>query len=144
MRVYGRVRLYPRHFVSFIDGRYGDVATFAHVPGEFSRQIGSLSSDLLCKREYAIKLFEKHKLPYEKFQLIQPSIDFGHVRIVRRDLEFVYYDDTDPGPPYLLVVKAVGRDELWLRTFYRTERWKEASLLRPRRGRLLREHSSLE
>jgi len=140
----GGVLLHPRQFVSFIDGRMGDVATFAHVPGEFSRQIGSLSSDLQCTREYAMKLFQKHKLPYEKFQLIQPSIDLGHVRIVRKDLEFVYYDDSDPGPPYLLVVKAVGRDELWLRTFYRTERWKEASLLRARRGRLLREHAGLE
>jgi hypothetical protein len=130
--------------VSFIDGRLGDVATIAHVPGEFSRQIDSLSSDLQCERTYAIKLFEKHKLPYEKFQLIQPAIDFGHVRLVRKDLEFVYYDDADPGPPYLLVVKAVGRSELWLRTFYRAERWKEESLLRPRRGRLLRVHAGIE
>jgi hypothetical protein len=52
MRVYGLVLLHPRDFVSFIDGRYGsDVATLAHVPGEYSRQIGSLSSDLLCGRE---------------------------------------------------------------------------------------------
>lgn len=136
--------LHPRDFVRFIDGRAGDVAIIAYVPGEFTRHIGSLSSDLQCGREYAIKLNQKHKLPYEKFQLIQPAIDNGHVRMVRNSLEMVYYDDSDPGPPYLLVVKAVGRYELWLSSFYRVERWKERSLLRPRRGRLLREHVGLE
>jgi hypothetical protein len=145
---FGRVLLHPRDFVSFIDGRYGgEVVTIARVPGEYTRQIDSLSSDLLCGREYAIKLMKDHSLAYEKFQLIQPAIDRGYVKRVRNEdrfeLEFLYYDETDPGLPYLLVVKAVGRSELWLKTFYRTERWKEKRYF-SRKGRLLKEHADLE
>lgn len=131
--------LHPRHFVSFIDGRYGEVQTIAYVPGEFTRLIGSLSSDLMCGRQYAIKLNRKHGLPYEKFQLIQPAIDHGYVKQVGNDLEFLYFDDSDPGHPYLLAIKPVGRNEIWLKTFYRTQPWKERVFFQ--RGTLLREHS---
>lgn len=148
MRVYGRVLLHPRDFVSFIDGRYGDeVVTIANVPGAYSRVIDSLSSDLRCGREYAIKLMRDHSLAYEKFLLIQPAIDRGYVKAVsnngRQELEFLYYDGADPGLPYLLVVKAVGRQELWLKTFYRTERWKEKRFF-SRPGRMLKEHADSE
>jgi len=46
------VLLYPRDFVSFIDGRLGvEVVTIAQIPGEYTRRLDSLSSDLLCGRE---------------------------------------------------------------------------------------------
>lgn len=50
--------------------------------------------------------------------------------------------ESDPGQPYLLAVKAVERHEIWLKTFYRTERWKERAFFE--RGVMLREHSGLE
>lgn len=131
--------LHPRHFVSFIDGRYGTSVTLAYVPGEFTRRIGSLSSDLLCGRDYAIKINRKHGLPYEKFQLIQSAIDRGYAKVVGFDLEFLFFDEEDPGGrPYLLAVKPVGRHEIWLKTFYRPEPWKEKVFFK--RGTLIRQH----
>lgn len=112
------------------------------MPGEFTRLIGSLSSELRCGREYAIKVKEKHGLKYEQFHLIQRAIDCGYAKLTGTDLEFLFYDNTTGGPPYLLVVKSVGQNEIWMRTFYRTKRWKEEMYFR--RGFLLKEHVERE
>jgi hypothetical protein len=73
--------LHPRHFVGFLDGRYGDVQRIAFIPGELTRQIGTLESHLLIRRDYALKLQRKHQLRYEHFEMIQPTIERGYAVI---------------------------------------------------------------
>lgn len=138
VRILVTMLLAPRHFVGFLDGRYGTVQQIAFIPGEFTRLIGSLSSDLLIRRDYALKLQREHGLRYEQFQLIQPAIDAGYVLIDdKQQLVFLYIHNTREF--YRLAVKTAKMgSELWLLTFHRVRQLQFDSLLR--RYGLLREH----
>jgi hypothetical protein len=136
--------LSPRDFVRFLDGRYGDVQRIAFVPGDLSRQIGTLESNLLIERTYARKLLLKHRLRYEHFQMIQPTIERGYVVIDGGgNLVFAYDDQERFHARFRLAVKTTdARDELWLRTFHRIKLAQMNSLVR--RFRLIREHQTRE
>lgn len=128
--------LHPRHFMRFLDGRYGSVQAIAFIPGQFARQIGVLTSELRIRRDYALKLQRDHGLRYEQFQLIQPAIDEGYVLLDdKNQLVFLYVHNVRDF--YRLAVKGTRQDELWLLTFHRIRQLQFDSLLR--RNRLLRE-----
>lgn len=124
----------------FLDGRYGSVQTIAFIPGEFTRQIGVLTSDLQIRRDYALKLQQTHSLRYEQFQLIQPAIDEGYILVDdKHHLIFLHVHNVREF--YRLAVKGTRQDELWLLTFHRIRQLQFDSLLR--RHRLLRQPPEL-
>lgn len=132
--------LTPRAFVRFLDGRLGQTQRIAFVPGEYTRQIGTLESDLLIDRGYALKLQQKHRLRYEHFEMIQPTIDRGYAVIDGGgNLVFAYDDQERFNSVFRLAVKANrAGTELWLRTFHRSNRQQMNSMVR--RWSLLKHH----
>lgn len=136
--------LAPRHFVRFLDGRYGSVQRIAFVPGELTRQIGTLESHLLIERSYAQKLLQKHRLTYQHFQMIQPTIERGYAIIDGgRNLVFAYDDQEQFHAVFRLAIKTnAAKNELWLRTFHRIDVRQMNSMVR--RFRLIKEHATRE
>jgi hypothetical protein len=117
------MRLHPRQFIRFLDGRAGDQTVIAFLPGDLGARIPTLATDVLIKCEYANKLRMKHHLLYEHFSIIQPTIDKGVcIRSEKSgQLEFLYADQKIFGSRFLLVLKAAnGGREVWLVTFFRT------------------------
>ena len=55
---------------------YADLAGSVRMT-ERERQIETLESNLLIERSYARKLLLKHRLKYEHFEMIQPTIERG-------------------------------------------------------------------
>jgi hypothetical protein len=112
--------LAPRHFVQFLDGRHGDVAIIARVPGDLGAHINAYTMELRIGLNYARKLLIRHHLRYEHFEMIQPAIEHGYAGVDRGNLLFFLYDDLRFHSIFRLVVKtAAGGSELWLKTFHR-------------------------
>jgi hypothetical protein len=136
--------LAPRHFVRFLDGRAGDVATVAFLPLDLGAQMPTQATDVRIGRECALKLLQRHRLPYEKFQLIQRAIDEGWCfKGKSNHLEFVYVHYDGGFEFYTLVLKsAKSGQETWVVTFFRS---KEAQLKgKRRRSTLIRSHKWTE
>jgi len=140
MRVSLEMLLNPRAFVAFLDGRLGQIQRIAFVPGEFSRQIGTLESNLLIDREYALKLQQKHRLRFEHFELIQPTIERGYCVIDGGGNLVFLYDDEDRFHTIFRLAVKTNRSgtELWVRTFHRIRTPQMNSILR--RWPLIKEH----
>ncbi len=106
-----------------LDGRAGDRAVIAFLPGDLGGHIQALSTDVLIGRDYAVKLLRKHRLGYEHFAVIQPAIDRGICIKSEKSghIEFLYADQKIFGSRFLLVLKvAASGQEVWLMTFFRT------------------------
>jgi hypothetical protein len=120
-------------------GLHGPTQTVGFVPGAFTARINARSSDLKIGRRHALKLLHKHKLRYEHWGLIQLAIDYGYVILERRDLVFVYIDDTVFHDIFVLVVRrSADGEEISLSSLHRCEQAKLRKLLKT--GELLREH----
>lgn len=131
----------PRQFVAFMDGRLGDWITIAHLPGLFGAHINALTTEVRIQRAYARKMIDKHRLLHAHFEMIQVAVDRGWCRVDdrRRSLGFLLDDDVLHHTIFLLAIKtAAGGEELWLRTFHRSNAEQLRSHLR--RGGILRNH----
>jgi hypothetical protein len=74
---HGQMRLHPRQFVRFVDGRLPSPATIAYLPSELGVKISCSTTNIQISKDYAIKLLAEHKLRYEHFSLIQFVVDRG-------------------------------------------------------------------
>jgi hypothetical protein len=141
------VRLYPRHFVRFLDGRMGTIATIAFLPGDLGAWIGCLVTEVKITHEYALKVFRKHKLKYEDFSLIELAIERGWCICPKKNfLELLYCEDRIPGRWFVLVLKsAKGGSECWIVTLHRLDPLQARSKLRRARqaGTLIREYNEM-
>jgi len=135
--------LAPRHFVRFLDGRAGEVATIASLPLDLGAHMPTQAGDVRIRRDYALKLMQRHRMTYEKFQLIQSAIDNGWCfKTKANHLEFVYIHDTGAGShkQYTLVLKSARwGQETWLVTFFRSQ--PQQLRTKQRKGTLIRSHT---
>ena len=101
-----------------------------------------MESNLLIERSYAQKLLLRHRLKYEHFQMIQPTIERGYAIIDGGGkLVFAYDEQQHFHARFRLVVKTTAaKDELWLRTFHRIKVGQMNSMVR--RYRLVQEHET--
>jgi hypothetical protein len=129
----------PRQFVQFVDGRAGDHAPVAFLPGGLGAYLNTLRTEVILRRDYAIKVLNHLKI-YEIFGEIQNTIDRGFcVQMDPVRLGFLYVRDAVRPEIYFLLIKTARQgEELWLVTFHRIQ---PAQFdVRLRGGRLLREH----
>jgi hypothetical protein len=144
--------LYPRQYVRFLDGRMGNMAIVAFLPGHLAAQMPTLSTDVRIGREYAQKLWAKHGLGHGSFRLFQPAIDHGWCAKSRDNgLDFIYIDSSRAyidarGEPvrFILGLKSArGGQETWVTTLHpSTEQQVRRRLRRATdSGRLIRAHS---
>ncbi len=126
-----------------MDGRAGDVATIAFLPLDLGAHMPTQASDVRIRRDYALKLMQRHRMTYEKFLLIQQAIDNGWCfKAKANHLEFVYiHNDSGGGhKQYTLVLKSARwGQETWLVTFFRSQ--KQQLRAKQRKGSLIRGHT---
>jgi hypothetical protein len=126
------VKLHPRQFIRFIDGRLPSPTAIAFLPGHLGAIIACNTIDVQIDREYAVKILMKHKLKYEHFFAIQRMIERGWcVRSKHNQLEFYYEDEEVFGGWFLLVIKTAKMGtECWVVTFFRSNPFQIRSKLR--------------
>jgi hypothetical protein len=137
--------LYPRQYVRFIDGREGDSAVLAILPGELAARMPTLSTEIKIHRAYAIKIWEKHNLRPNDLAVVQKAVLHGWCTKSRNDsLDFLYVDPTTSIPRRLIVgiKSAYGGQETWLTTMYKAEESEIRRRLKKARkaNRLIRSH----
>jgi hypothetical protein len=116
------MKLHPREFVRFIDGRLPSPTIIAALPGHLGGLICCVTTDVQIARNYAVKVLMKHKLRYEHSSNVQKSIDRGWcVQVKANHIEFYFEDDEVFGGWFILVVKAAkSGSECWVVTFFRS------------------------
>jgi hypothetical protein len=138
------MRLHPRQFVRFIDGRLASPTTIASLPAELGVKMGCSSINIQITRDRARKIMTEHRLRYEHFSLIQRAVDHGWcVRFKDNQLEFCYDDDEVFGGSFVLVLKSTKwGTECWVVTFFRARPFYIRSKLRraTRTGTVIRYH----
>jgi hypothetical protein len=136
--------LYPRHYVRFLDGREGNFAVAAFLPGDLAACIPTLSTEVRIGRDHARKLWEKHRLGHADLGVIQRAIDNGWCTKSRNAaLDFLYIDQTMPARRFVLGIKATyGGQETWVSTLHRSDEHQIRRRLRRARetDMLLRTH----
>ena len=136
--------LYPRHYVRFLDGREGNFAVVAFLPGDLAARMPTLSTEVRIGRSHALKLWEKHNLGYADLGVIQRAIDNGWCTKSREAaLDFLYIDSATPPRRFVLGIKAAyGGEETWVSTLHRSDEHQIRRRLRRAReaDKLLRAH----
>jgi hypothetical protein len=80
-----------RQYIRFLRGGMMRVAVVAFLPGELAARMPTLSTDVRIDRDYARKIWERHRLGHEDLGLIQPIIDHGWCTKSRQNaLDFIF------------------------------------------------------
>ena len=136
--------LYHRQYIRFLRGQGPSVAVVAFLPGDLAARVPTLSTEVRLGRDYAKKIWEKHRLGHEHLGLIQPMIDDGWCTKSRADgLDFLYVDDRRRPARYILGIKGAKRGhETWVTTLYAVNEDEVRRRLRRanKEGTLIRSH----
>jgi hypothetical protein len=105
---------------NFVASGEPEVVSVARLPPDLCRAIGSYTSLIRMRHDYALKAAQKHRLRAAHFPMLPIIIDLGRVICDRQShLSFYFYENVVFGGWLAATIKASRQGtELWVATFH--------------------------